>query len=229
MKTISLILISAVIIGATGCKTSTTASMAPANKSPKQNTVAKKRPIRTGQTVSSGEPQKNTAVAAILNNDIGGDEGMYISKQMDEQAMEIGKEKLTGGSILRVGEGIKITYDGNLVFADNTYILTEATRKDLRRIAQTLKKFNNTNVIVEAHTDGLGSERNNLAVSRIRAKVVADFLSAEDIKPGRIKVVGYGEAQPLFSNDTEEGRRQNRRIEIIIIADETLRAAAKKG
>lgn len=229
MKTISLILISAAIVSASACRTSTTASMSPLNKSEKQNTLAKKRPVKTGQTVFSGEPQKNTAVAAILNNEVGGDEGLYISKQMDEQATEIGKEKLTGGSILRVGEGIKITYDGNLIFAEDTYILTEAAKKDLRRIAETLREFKNTIVIVEAHTDGSGSEKNNLAVSRIRAKAVADFLAAEKIGPGRIRVVGYGEAQPLFSNDTEEGRRQNRRIEIVIIADETLRAAAKKG
>jgi len=152
---------------------STMATMSPAKKAAKQNTATLDRSAGgTQRTVSTGEPQKNTAVAIILAHDIGGDEGMYISKQMDAQALEIGKEKLTAGQIVRIGEGIKITYDGSAMFAKNTYILTEATKKDLRRIAATLTAYNNTKLIIEGHTDGTGSEKNNLHLSRARAQAV---------------------------------------------------------
>jgi outer membrane protein OmpA-like peptidoglycan-associated protein len=206
------------------------ATMSPAKNAGKQNTATLDRSAAgTQRTVSTGEPQKNTAVAIILAHDIGGDEGMYISKQMDAQALEIGKEKLTAGQIVRIGEGIKITYDGSAMFAKNTYILTEATKKDLRRIAATLTAYNNTKLIIEGHTDGTGSEKNNLHLSRARAQAVADFLASEKFDKSKIEVMPYGEQQPLFSNATEEGRRQNRRIEIVIIADENLRDLAKKG
>jgi outer membrane protein OmpA-like peptidoglycan-associated protein len=230
MKPITFIFFSAVCLIGTSCKMSTTATMSPADKAGKQNTATLDRKTKSSQrTVSSGEPQKNTAVAIILAHDVGGDEGMYISKQMDAQAMEMGKEKLAAGQIVRIGEGIKITYDGSAMFAKNTYILTEAAKKDLRRIAATLTAYNNTKLIIEGHTDGTGSEKTNLNISRARAQAVAEFLSAEKFDRSKIEVLPYGEQQPLFSNATEEGRRQNRRIEIIIIADENLRDLAKKG
>ncbi len=229
MKSTSIILISGALLVAAACRPATTGTVRRIDQAEKQVTTAKKKPIKQGHSVSSGEPQKNTAVAVILDSDVGGDEGMYISKQMDAQAMDIGKEKLTGGSILRVGEGIKITYDGTVMFAKNTYILTEATKKDLRRIAATLKEYNNTRLVIEGHTDGEGSEKDNMSLSQARAKAVADFLLSEQIPANKIQVVGYGEEQPLFSNATAEGRRQNRRIEIVVIADETLRDQAKKN
>jgi outer membrane protein OmpA-like peptidoglycan-associated protein len=228
MKNTSIILISGALLAAAACRPPTTGTVRRIDPTA-QVTTTKKKPIKSGHSVSSGEPQKNTAVAVILDNDVGGDEGMYISKQMDAQAMDIGKEKLTGGSILRVGEGIKITYDGSTMFAKNTYILTEATKKDLRHIAATLKEYNNTRLVIEGHTDGEGSEKENMALSRARAKAVADFLLSEEIPANKIQVIGYGEEQPLFSNATAEGRRQNRRIEIVVIADETLRDQAKKN
>jgi outer membrane protein OmpA-like peptidoglycan-associated protein len=229
MKPTTFIIISVAFIIGTSCKLSTTATMSPASKAGKQNTAALDRKQSKQRSVSTGEPQKNTAVAVILAHDIGGDEGMYISKQMDAQALEIGKEKLTAGEIVRIGEGIKITYDGSAMFAKNTYILTEATKKDLRRIAATLTAYNNTKLIIEGHTDGTGSEKTNLNLSRARAQAVADFLASEKFDKNKIEVMPYGEQQPLFSNATEEGRRQNRRIEIIVIADENLRDLAKKG
>lgn len=215
---------------ATACRTSPPPIVKRVDHLEKRTTLAKKKPVKSGQTVSSGQPQKNSAVAVILSNDVGGDEGAFISNQMDEQALEIGKEKLSGGNILRIGEGIKITYDGAAMFAPNTLVLTEASKKDLRRIATTLNEYNNnTRLIIEGHTDGTGSEQHNLELSRARAKAVADFLLMEKIPAGKINIVGYGEQQPLFSNETEEGRRQNRRIEIVIIADDVLRDQAKKG
>jgi outer membrane protein OmpA-like peptidoglycan-associated protein len=229
MKPITFIFISAVFLIGTSCKMSTTARMSPAGKDAKQSAAPDRKPKSIQRTVSTGEPQKNTAVAIILGHDMGGDEGMYISKQMDAQALEIGKEKLTAGQIVRIGEGIKITYDGSAMFAKNTYILTEVAKKDLRRIAATLTAYNNTKLVIEGHTDGTGSEKVNLKLSQARAQAVADFLAAEKFDRNRIEVMPYGERQPLFSNATEEGKRQNRRIEIIIIADDNLRDLAKKG
>jgi outer membrane protein OmpA-like peptidoglycan-associated protein len=219
-----------VLLIATACRTSPPPNVKRIDHLEKQSTLAKTKPVKRGQTVSSGQPQKNSAVAVIMSNDVGGDEGEFISNQMDAQALEIGREKLSGGSILRIGEGIKITYDGTVLFAPNTFVLTEAAKKDLRRIAATLNEYNNnTRLVIEGHTDGSGSEQNNLELSRARAKAVAEFLLMEKVPASKIEVIGYGEQQPLFSNATEEGRRQNKRIEIVIIADDMLRDQAKKG
>jgi outer membrane protein OmpA-like peptidoglycan-associated protein len=229
MKPILTFLISGAMVVAAACRPATTGTVTRVDQPVKEYKAPKHKPVKSGHSVSSGEPQKNTAVAVILDSDVGGDEGIYISKQMDAQAMDIGKEKLTGGSILRVGEGIKITYDGSAMFAKNTYILTEASQKDLRRIAATLKEYNNTRLVIEGHTDGEGTEKDNMTLSHARAKAVADFFLKEKIPANKIQVIGYGEEQPLFSNETAEGRRQNRRIEIVVIADETLRDQAKKN
>lgn len=229
MKLTTLSIISGVLFLATSCRTSPPANVKRIDQLEKQSTVATKKPVKSGRTVSIGQPQQNSAVAIIMSNDVGGDEGANISNQMDAQAMEIGKEKLSGGSILRIGEGIKITYDITSMFAPNTFVLAEAAQKDLRRVAASLNKYNNnTKVVIEGHTDGAGSSGHNLQLSRARAKAVADFLLEEKIPASKISVVGYGEQQPLFSNSTEAGRRQNRRIEIVIIADDKLIDQAKK-
>jgi outer membrane protein OmpA-like peptidoglycan-associated protein len=227
MKYIQYILFIGAVASTVACKTTTTATVTPVDDRKEARTATSKSASANSRSVASGEPQKNTAIGVILNNTVGGDEGMYISRQMDAQALDIGKEELKGGKILRVGEGIKITYDGGVMFKGNSSTLTEVSKNDLRRISQVLSQHNNTRLVIEGHTDVSG--KNGLELSRARAKAVADFFIADKFEIGKMNVVGYGNQQPLFSSDTEEGRRQNSRVEIVIVADENLRAAAKKG
>lgn len=204
------------------CKAPSTTSTASGNQgSPEAATASKTR------SITVGDPQNNSAVALIIGSDVGGDEGIYISKQMDIQATDMGVTELKGVKILRVGEGIKVTFDGNLMFKKNSSNLSAESRKSLDRLAETLVKYDNTRIVIEGHTDGIGSVMHNQILSEKRAEAVATHLSMRQVLPKRIKIAGYGESQPLFANTTEEGRVQNRRVELIIIADEKLREEAK--
>jgi outer membrane protein OmpA-like peptidoglycan-associated protein len=83
---------------------------------------------------------------------------------------------------------------------------------------------------IDGHTDSVGSEEYNLALSDRRAKAVFDYLTSRGVDPSRLKSQGFGESNPIAPNDTEAGRAQNRRVEITIVpvTKETLEQA-KQG
>ncbi len=87
----------------------------------------------------------------------------------------------------------------------------------LDKVRQAINVFPNSQVVVEGHTDSYGGDAANLALSRKRAEAVKDYLTKQLGVPGfRVSAVGYGETRPIASNDTEEGRARNRRIDIRI-------------
>ena len=174
-----------------------------------------------------GDRAGNTAVGAALGAVIGGAAGAYIGNYMDQQAEEI-RQDLEGATVERVGEGIKITFDSGILFASNESSLEPPARANLEQLAQTLVKYDDTNIIIEGHTDSQGSEAYNLELSKRRAQSVANYLAQQNVNPTRFTEMGYGEAYPVASNDTVEGRRQNRRVEIAIYANEELRDEAEK-
>ena len=216
-------------ISVLGCKSSNTATSTVDVSIPDNDRVASASTSEKVQTVTVGDPQNNSAVALILGSDVGGSEGVYISRQMDIQASDLGKGQMRGMRILRVGEGIKITCDGNLMFTKNSSVLSDDSKKSLDQISIALKKYNNTKLVIEGHTDGSGSATHNHVLSEQRAQAVANYLTSQQVAAGRIKVIGRGESQPLFANKTEEGRRQNRRVEIVILADDALKKEAKSN
>lgn len=208
------------------CKSSSTTTSSVDVAIP-HNAAASDAPREKVRSITVGDPQNNSAVALILGSDIGGAEGTYISKQMDIQATELGNTDVKSMKILRIGEGIKVTCDGNVMFSKNSSALTETSKKDLDNLAGLLTKYNNTKLVVEGHTDGSGPATHNHVLSEQRAKAVAAYLASHNISSQRIKVIGRGESQPLFANNTEDGRRQNRRVEIVILADESLKKEAR--
>ena len=99
-------------------------------------------------------------------------------------------------------------------FEFNKATLTDSARIILQEVAKSLAANPGVRVEVGGHTDSKGSNAYNLALSRERAKSVEDFLEANGVSPGQISSRGYGEASPVASNRTEEGRAQNRRVEL---------------
>jgi outer membrane protein OmpA-like peptidoglycan-associated protein len=71
-------------------------------------------------------------------------------------------------------------------------------------------------IVISGHTDNVGSDEDNRTLSQKRAQSVKDWLVEKGINAGRMKVVGKGEAEPMATNDTEEGRAQNRRMEFLV-------------
>lgn len=117
-----------------------------------------------------------------------------------------------------IGAAVRITLAGNVLFDFDSSELREAAIDELNKVVETLKPYQGARVIVEGHTDSKGSEEYNAQLSNDRAASVQDFLvSAGAVQPDSSEIKGYGESRPVASNETEEGRQTNRRVDLIII------------
>jgi outer membrane protein OmpA-like peptidoglycan-associated protein len=170
-----------------------------------------------------GKQSGNTAVGAIIGAGVGGATGAVIGDNMDKQAEEL-KADLKGAKVERIGEGIKITFDSGLMFDFDSYTLRPETKSNLADLAKTLKKYEDTDILIEGHTDKTGSEDYNMKLSEQRAGAVEDYLEQLNVKGSRIATEGYGEIQPISENDPE-----NRRVEVAIYANNKMKRLAKKG
>ena len=175
-----------------------------------------------------GHKSDNTVVGAIIGATVGGAAGALIGRQMDKQAEELRRD-LEGATVERVGEGILITFNSGLVFDTDSYNLRETTKNNLADLSATLKKYDDTNILIEGHTDNTGEQTYNQKLSENRADAVESFLVQQGIKDSRVTTKGYGENQPLDSNDSETGRQKNRRVEVAIYANKEMKKAAKNG
>jgi len=105
--------------------------------------------------------------------------------------------------------GVNFDFDKSNIRADARPVLDEAVR--------TLKEAGQIRVAVEGHTDSRGTDQYNLGLSIRRANAVADYLATRGIARSRLQVNGFGESRPVASNDTDDGRAQNRRVELSVI------------
>ncbi|MEJ8801400.1 OmpA family protein [Pontibacter sp. H249] len=175
-----------------------------------------------------GNKKKNTAGGAIIGAAVGGAAGAVIGRYMDKQAAELQRE-LANAKVERVGEGIKITFDSGILFDTNSDRLSYAAQRNITDLSKTLKKYKDTNVVVEGHTDANGTDAYNQSLSERRATSVYRQLSADGVTASRVTAQGYGESMPVASNSTAVGMQKNRRVEVAIFANEKLKKAAEKG
>jgi len=174
-----------------------------------------------------GEASGNTALGAILGAAIGGAAGGIIGNYMDRQAAEMERD-LEGARIERVGEGIKITFDSGILFDVDKADLRPVAQENLGKLAVILNKYEDTNVLIEGHTDSDGSDAHNQRLSESRASSVAAYLGQHEVAAPRMITVGYGEVQPIADNATAAGKQQNRRVEVAVMANDKLKDAAQK-
>ena len=109
------------------------------------------------------------------------------------------------------------------------YNLKPVNQRNLAQLAQTLKKYDDTEVLIEGHADKTGSDQHNLTLSEQRARMVSKSLQGLGVANKRIDEKGYGSSQPIADNSTAAGRQQNRRVEIAIYANKQLKKAAERG
>ncbi|MEO8588393.1 MAG: OmpA family protein [Flavobacteriales bacterium] len=182
-----------------------------------------------GAVIGNQFPGKNgTAMGAIIGAAVGGATGAIIGNHMDKQAEEL-RNDLEGATVTRVGEGIKITFDSGLLFGVDQSTLSGTAQTNLAELATTLNKYEDTDILVEGHTDADGSEEHNQTLSVRRAQTVTAYLVQQGVRSGRLSSNGYGEAQPVDDNTTEAGKAANRRVEIAIFANKRMQKAAERG
>jgi len=170
----------------------------------------------------------NGALGAVLGGVVGGVAGGVIGNKMDKQAREI-DNALPGADVVRVGEGIKLVLGENAVrFDTNKSTLTAAAKANLDKLVPVFNEYPDTDIVIYGYTDSTGSAEYNLKLSGERAASVKSYLSGKGLKSARFQTTGLGVADPIASNETVDGRSQNRRVEFAITANEKMKADAEK-
>ena len=170
----------------------------------------------------------NGALGAVLGGVIGGVAGGVIGHKMDKQAREI-ETALPGAQVERVGEGIKLVLGENSVrFDTNKSTLTSSAKANLDKLVPVFNQYPDTNIQIYGYTDSTGTAEYNLKLSDQRAASVKSYLTGKGIRNSRFTTTGLGIADPVATNDTPEGRTQNRRVEFAITANEKMVQDAQK-
>jgi len=166
-----------------------------------------------GATHESGSDRvKNTVIGAAIGAGIGG----IIGNELDKQAAELRGSMSDDVKIVNTGDRLIVTMPQDILFdVDSTYVRPDL-RTDLGKLAANLQRYPNTTVDVIGHTDNTGAASYNQSLSARRASAVASVLMNSGVTPSRVRSYGRGEDEPVASNLTIEGRRQNRRVEIVI-------------
>jgi outer membrane protein OmpA-like peptidoglycan-associated protein len=145
---------------------------------------------------------------------IGGGVGYY----MDTQEAELRKQlRGSGVSVERDGDNINLVMPGNITFNSGKSDIAPSFLSVLDSVVLVLNEFNKTLVVVAGHTDSSGSEALNQKLSEDRARSVSNYLNNAGIIADRLDTVGFGELQPIASNNTAEGKELNRRVEITLL------------
>lgn len=169
-----------------------------------------------------GKAAGGTAEGAIIGAVVGGTAGAIIGQRMDRKAAEL-EEELDNAEVERVGEGIKVTFDNAILFDFDSAALRSDAQATLSEFTGSIQDFEGTEVLIVGHTDSKGSEAYNQQLSERRASSAAEYLTEQGLLPSRISTMGKGESEPVATNDTAEGRQQNRRVEVAIYASEEYR------
>ena len=164
--------------------------------------------------LTKGDKLQNALIGAGVGALAGGGVGYY----MDVQEKKL-RDRLagTGVSVTRMGDNITLNMPSNITFALNSADLNQQFFNALDGVSMVLKEYDKTVIEVAGHTDSSGSDQYNQALSERRAQAVAGYLGSHAVKTQRLITIGAGEAHPVASNDTEQGRSQNRRVELTIV------------
>lgn len=175
-----------------------------------------------------GRRAGNTAIGALIGGAVGGTAGAFIGRKMDRQAAEI-KQTVPGADVVREGEGLIVKFDSGILFDVNKTALKPAATTNLQNLAASMEKNPDTNISILGYTDNTGSADYNQSLSVRRADAVKSAITAHGVSDSRLTTQGKGEGDPIADNTTEAGRAQNRRVEIVIVANDKMKADAKAG
>nr|WP_207062709.1 OmpA family protein [Motiliproteus sp. SC1-56] len=164
-------------------------------------------------TSSDGDREKGVLTGLAVGAAAGGGIGYYMDRQEDALRQEL---RGTGVQVERNGDQIQLIMPGNITFNTGSADLQARFMPVLNSVSKVLTKFDKTYVEVDGFTDSTGSADFNQGLSERRASTVATYLNQSGVERPRLEATGWGERHPVASNETAEGRAQNRRVEINI-------------
>jgi len=140
----------------------------------------------------------------------------FSDTYLSEEAADL--QQIPGAVVARRQGALIVQFPSDLLFAFDSATLLPTPKTRLGEVAEMLHRYPDAQIQVLGYTDATGTDDHNLALSSARADAVRRYLVEHDVEMGRIASVGYGEAAAIASNQTAEGRRQNRRVEIQVRA-----------
>ncbi|MCQ2187099.1 MAG: OmpA family protein [Bacteroidales bacterium] len=176
--------------------------------------------------------QKGAAIGAAIGTAVGAGTGAVIGDVMDRKAKEL--EEALDANVETVTDvngltAVKVTFDNGILFDTNKSTLSADAKTQLKTFAQQMQDLPDTQITVYGHTDNTGTAEVNERISKQRADAVTAQLTANGIDKARIVSEGKSFNEPVASNDTAEGRAQNRRVEVYISANADMVKAAEEG
>ncbi|MBV7296624.1 OmpA family protein [Enterovibrio paralichthyis] len=152
---------------------------------------------------------------------IGALAGAAVGQYMDQQEAAF-REELAGSGIqvVREGDNIRLVMPSNITFATNQSNISPSFDSTLDAVARVMNKYDKTFLSIDGHTDSTGDAAYNMSLSEKRAESVRNFLLRQGVNGQRMYVTGFGETQPIASNDSSAGRAANRRVEIQIVPNQ---------
>jgi outer membrane protein OmpA-like peptidoglycan-associated protein len=171
--------------------------------------------IIAGNQVKGDKDAKRRAQAtgALLGAAVGGGIGNYMDRQEEKLRQKL---RTSGVSVTRKGDEIVLNMPGNITFDQGKATIKEDFHGVLGSVADVLKEFDKSDVKVTGHTDSRGNAQANQTLSENRATAVSGYLQTKGVASKRLSTAGFGSSQPVGDNKTEEGRSQNRRVEIVL-------------
>ena len=160
---------------------------------------------------------KRKADEILVGTAIGAGIGAGVGAYMDAQEEKL--SQIPGTSVERVSKDtLLVHFDSDILFAIDSSTLTWASRDNLGKVAGVIDEYKKTAVVIQGHTDSTGTEEHNQDLSERRAGSVKSFFIVHGVNQERLAATGFGEGEPVASNDTTDGRRQNRRVNILLKA-----------
>lgn len=164
-----------------------------------------------------GNQSGNNRTGAVIGAAAGAAVGAAVGRRMDKQEQEL--RQIEGVEVTRPSEGeISVRLTSDILFDFDSSALRSSSRGTLNELAENFRQYPDNRIIIEGHTDSVGSDAYNQRLSEQRASSVADYLIDQGVASSSMTVYGYGELRPKATNDTAEGRQLNRRVEIHIQA-----------
>jgi outer membrane protein OmpA-like peptidoglycan-associated protein len=172
-----------------------------------------------------GHQGGKTGTGAVVGGAVGAAAGAIIGDYMAKQKKEL--EQVPGATVAQEGDELRVKFESAILFDTDSYAIKPSAKDNLQNMAGVLVKYPDTNLVVVGHTDATGTDDHNRKLSEQRAYAVKDYLVTYGVSSGRLAAQGMGESRPVASNDSADGRQQNRRVEIEIAANDALRAKAE--
>lgn len=148
---------------------------------------------------------------------LGAAAGAVVGNIIEAQEKQLRQVMTSPGvQIINHGDYLQVIMPSGLLFASDSAAISGQAQNDLYGLAQSLNQYPNSRVEIYGHTDSTASDAHNMDLSQRRAQSVGGILTAAGVSSSRLVMVGRGESQPVASNDSEGGRAQNRRVEILI-------------